>query len=155
MDKKQLKQTVGAIGLIVLAAGVLFWSFTRSDEEPLVLSQATLKGVVTYKGKPVSHAMIIVATESGVTVAGTGNSDANGNYYVQYVPTGPVKIGVNTDAGKAMMRGATIAAAVSGDKSQIPKFADVPPKYFNPDTSGITTVLSNVDAVNEFNIEIK
>lgn len=154
MDKKQRLQILGASGLILVACGVLFWSFTRTDEERLILSNATLKGKITYKGKPVASAMVIVATDSGSTVAGTGLSDSDGNYFVQYAPTGTVKIGVNTDAGKAMMRGAAIAAAMSGDKSKIPATSDVPKKFHAPETSGITTVLNNVDAENQFNIEL-
>ena len=150
----QIQKTIGAAGLVIVAIGILYWSLTRSDVEPLILSKATLKGKVTYKGKPVASALIIVATDSGVTVAGTGISDASGSFLVQYAPTGNVKIGVNTDAGRAMMRGALIAATVSGDKSMLPVTSDIPKKYHAPETSGITVNLSNVDAENQFDIEI-
>lgn len=154
MDKKQKLQMLGSFALLLVAAGVLFWAFTRTEEERLDLSKATLRGRVTYKGQPVSNAMIIVATESGNTVAGTGFSDNSGNYFVQYAPTGNVRIGVNTDAGQGMARGAIMAAAVSGDKSEMPRISNVPKKFFNPETSGITAVLSNTEGENEFNISL-
>jgi nicotinamide mononucleotide (NMN) deamidase PncC len=154
MEKKQLYQYIGAGALLLLAAGVLVWSFTRSDVEALVISNATLKGKVTYKSKPVSNAMIIVAAEGVTTVAGVGYSGNDGSYLVQNVPIGKVQIGINTDAGKAMMRGATIAASMTGDKSNMPVFSDVPKKYFNPESSGVSTVLSNFEAENTFDIEL-
>lgn len=155
MDKKQRSQLMGSVALLVVAAGVLFWAFTRTEEEALDLSEATLRGRVTYKGQAVANAMIIVATDSGSTVAGTGFSDNSGNYFVQYAPTGNVKIGVNTDAGQGMARGAMMAAAVSGDKSEMPRISNVPQKYFNPETSGISAVLSNADGENQFDIVIR
>ncbi len=155
MDRKQLFKHAGVAALLLCSILILIWSFTRSDLEPLDLSKATLKGKVTYKGKPVASAMIIVATDRGNTVAGTGLSDASGVFFVPYAPTGLVKIGVNTDAGSAMMRGASIAAAMSGDKSAVPATSNIPKKYHSPDTSGIVVDLKNVDAENTFNIDLK
>lgn len=155
MSKQQILKYLGAGALLFVAIAVVSWALLRSDEEPLVLSKATLKGRVTYKNKPVASAMIIVAADTGNSVAGTGISDSNGNYFVTFSPVGTVKIGINTDAGKAMMRGASMAAAISGDKSAMPVTSDVPQKYFSPETSGITATLNNVDAENEFNIDLK
>lgn len=155
MNKNDSLKLLGAVSLMMLALSTLWWALNRTDVEPLVLSKATLKGKVTYRGKPVSSAMVIVATESGNTVAGTGLSDAAGNFLVQFAPVGKVKIGVDTEAGKAMMRGATMAAVMTRNKSAIPPTSDVPRKFFSPETSGITTVLSNADAENQFDIELK
>jgi hypothetical protein len=85
MDKKQKLQMLGSFALLLVAAGVLFWAFTRTEEERLDLSKATLRGRVTYKGQPVSN---------------------------------------------------------------------VPKKLFNPETSGITAVLSNTEGENVFDISL-
>ncbi len=50
---------------------------------------------------------------------------------------------MNTEAAKGMMRGAVMAAAMSGSKSNMPSFVDVPPKYFAPETSGLFVEIKN------------
>jgi hypothetical protein len=152
MDKRQRLQLVGAVLLILVAVGVLFWAFTRSDEEPMILSKASLQGKVTYRGKPVPHALIIV---TGDQTSSTGTADVDGNYFVQYAPVGNVRIGVNTDAARGMMMGAIMSASMSGDRSGMPTFVDVPAKYFAPETSGISAEVTNKKGLNDFNIELK
>jgi len=152
MDRKQFFQGIGVAALLVLSASLLHWAFTRTDEVPLILSKASLKGKVTFQGKPVPHALIIVSAESS---SSSGTADAQGNYFVQYAPAGSVKIGVNTVAGRGMMTGAMMSAAVSGNKSAAPQFVDVPEKFFAPETSGITAQLANQEGLNAFDIDIK
>lgn len=152
MDKKQRWQLVGACSLVVLAVGILYWSFTRTDEEPLILSKASLQGKVTYRGKPVPHALVIVSNEQS---SSSGTADAEGNYFVQYAPVGNVRIGVNTEAGRGMMRGAMMSASMSGERSSMPSFVDVPRKFFAPETSGISAELTNRTGLNELDIELK
>lgn len=123
-----------------------------SEEQPLVLPDASLSGKITFKGKPVPHALIIVQSEQR---AATGFADAFGTYQVNHVDAGPVKIGVNTDAGRGHMRGAEMAAGQTDDKSAKPSFIDVPKKYFDPTNSGLTFTVSDPKGNNSHDIELK
>ncbi len=116
--------------------------------EPLKLSNATLEGTVTYQGKPVPFALIIVT--NGKETA-TANADAQGKFKVEHVPLGQVQIGVNTDAGKGAAMSAIMAARQGG--GQAPTLIDIPNKYFEPSRSGITTTIS--DGANTFDIKIE
>ena len=135
-----------------LLCSILVTGLGCSDEERLVLPEASLKGKITYKGKAVPHALVVVAWGS---MSATGNADEQGNYLVQNVAAGDVKIGVNTAAGRGMQTGAAMAAAQGGDKSAKPSFVDVPAKFFEPSTSGISTNVKDAKGPNNFDIEIK
>lgn len=124
-----------------------------SDEERLIIPDSKLAGKITYKGKPVPHAMVIVTALDGI--AATGDADADGNYQVEHAPEGEVQVGVNTDAGRGKMMSATMAAAQSDGKSSAPEFVDVPKKFHNPATSGLTTTVTSGAATTAFDIEIK
>ncbi|GIX02148.1 MAG: carboxypeptidase-like regulatory domain-containing protein [Thermogutta sp.] len=136
---------------ILLAIGLgslLILTSCGKKVEPLKLSNATLEGTVTYQGKPVPYALIIVT--NGKDTA-TANADAQGKFKVEHVPLGQVQIGVNTDAGKGAAMGAIMAARQGG--GQPPVLVDVPKKYFEPSQSGITTTIS--DGANTFDIKIE
>lgn len=124
-----------------------------AQEQRLVLSDASLKGKITHNGKLVPYALVIVMGKGGTS--STGNADADGNYTVEHAPTGEVKIGVNTEAGKGNMKGAMMAAAQGGDKSAKPTFVDVPSKFFDPETSGIKANVTDSKGANTFDIVIK
>lgn len=124
-----------------------------SDEEALVRPDSKLAGKITYKGKPVPHALVIVAAPKGI--AGQGNADADGNYVVEHAPVGEVQIGVNTDAGRGRMMGELMKAAQTGDKSSKPELVDIPKKYFEPTTSGLKTTVADGDTTTTFDIELK
>jgi len=117
--------------------------------ERLNLSNATLEGTVTYGGKPVPYALIIVANERE---SATANADAQGKFKVEHVPLGQVQIGVNTDAAKGVAMSA-IMSQRQGGGGQAPTLIDVPKKYFEPTTSGITTTI--VDGPNTFDIKLE
>ena len=123
-----------------------------SQEEALVLSDASLKGKVTYKGKPVPYALIIVMGQKGTA---TINADDSGNYSVDHVEVGEVKIGVNTDAGRGHMMSATMAAAQTKDKSLKPTFVDVPKKFHDPTTSGLTFTVTQAKGATDHDITIE
>lgn len=120
-------------------------------EERLILPEAILEGTITYKGKPVPHAMV-VATGEGPAAQGFANAD--GKFQLKNCPTGSLKLGVNTDAGKGNMMGAMMSSQVSGDKSAKPVFVDIPKKYFDPNTSGIVAQVSDPKGVTQFDIKI-
>ena len=95
--------------------------------------------------------MILVNGDS----SSTGAADAHGNYTVPYAPVGKVSVGVNTTAGRGMMMSATMAAVQGGDKSAKPSFLDVPEKFFDPKTSGITAEVKDTKEPNTFDIDVK
>ena len=133
-------------GLVVVVVGC-----GDPKNEKLPETGANLEGTVTYNGKKVMAALIIVQTPKG---ASQGEIDENGVYHVQNVPVGDVNIGVNTTAGKGMMRG-KIMAKTAGKQAdvKIPEMIDIPPKYFDPTTSGIKTTTNPGD--NKYDIVIK
>ncbi len=132
-----------AVGCLSMA------SCSGNKEERLVLSEATLEGTITFNGKPVPYALVILAHSKDPGVQGT--ADAAGKYMVQHAPLGEVMIGVNTEAGKGMMMGKVMAAKKG--EGEAPTFVDVPKKYFDPMKSEITTTIK--DGANTFNIELK
>lgn len=97
----------------------------------LELSGATLEGTVTYQGKPVAYALIVVANNSDP--ASTGNANADGHYKLVNVPLGQVQVGVNSDVGRSAM------SRIAGSQA---KFVDVPKKYFEYSTSELSTTIT-------------
>ena len=137
----------------VLSLGVLcLFGLGCSGVERIELPESSLQGTITYKGKPVPYALVVVSSGG---VAAQGFADESGAYLVENCPAGDVSIGVNTDAGRGNMMSAVMAAQVGGEKSKTPTFVDVPKKYFDPTGSGITTTLSDPEGINTFDIKIE
>jgi hypothetical protein len=113
-----------------------------SEEQRLDLSNATLKGKVTFKGQPVPHAMVLVENEK---MRMSGMVDEKGEYQVPYAPVGNVKVAVDTMSVRGMM-----PPSKSG-----PKLVDIPKKYTDPKTSGITTTISSSTGEMEFDIVLE
>lgn len=125
--------------------------FGCSDVERLELPKGTAEGSVTYKGKPVPYALVIF---SGENTTATANADAQGNYKMEYVPAGTLDVGVNTDAGRGIMMSAMMAAGQDKDSGrEKPSFVDVPKKYFDPQTSGIT--VTTTEGANKLDIVVE
>lgn len=118
----------------------------------MVLPDAKLSGKVSYKGKPVPHALIIVQSTGR---AATGFANEFGEFEVQHVDPGEVKIGVNTDAGRGHMRGSEMASAQTKDKSVKPAFVDLPKKFHDPNSSGLSYNVSDPKGVNQHDIVIE
>jgi hypothetical protein len=127
--------------LVVTAAAAVTAISCGSGIERIPETGATLEGKVTYGGQPVPMAFVIVAQAGGGS--STATADDEGNYKAENVPVGDVLIAVNTDATKGMMTGRAMAGtdpkAKGGKKGVTPKFVEVPKKYHNPDTSGLST----------------
>jgi hypothetical protein len=149
-----MKIRIGTLrsSFICLVAAFIGTSLGCSQEERLELSDARLSGRIEYKGKPVPYALVIVQGEKASV---TGNADEEGNYIVEHAPTGQVQIGVNTEAGKGRMMGAQMAAAQSGDSSKKVSFVDVPKKYFDPSSSGLTATVAESKDTQEHDIIIE
>jgi len=106
----------------------------------------TLTGKVSYKGKPVVYGSVLVRCADGIQRA--GNIELDGSYTVLNVPTGPVKIGVDSpeppSAADISHRGSrpgakAAAAAPTVDRS---KWVKLPDKYADPDQSGQATTVT-------------
>jgi hypothetical protein len=87
--------------------------------------------------------MVITAGEGGGAQGFVGD---DGRYKIENVPLGEVKIGVNVEAGKGQLMSKIMS------KQAVPKVVNVPAKYDNPDTSGITTTINK--GANTFDIVI-
>ncbi len=146
------KQAIGITMMFVAAGGLIYRYATYTEEVRMVLSDAKLAGKISYKGKPVPYALVIVTNESS---SSTGAADAHGNFVVEHAPVGDVEIGVNTAAGRGMMMSAMMAAKFDKDNNEKPSFVDIPTKYFNPKTSGITHKISDPKGTNTFDLMIK
>jgi len=133
------------IGLCFTVAGC-----ARVKEIRLPESGADLKGTVTYDGQKVMVAMVIVQSAGG-SAAGLIGDD--GTFNIKNVPVGEVNIGVNTEAGKGELKGKMMARAQTKEKVAMPKIVDVPPKYFDPTTSGIHTTVNK--GQNTYDVVIK
>ncbi len=119
-------------------------------------SGATLEGSITYDGKPVPMALIVVRSE-------TATADARivepGKYKVPSVPIGKVKIAVDTDAMRGELMSRSMAQAYKGPGGQSSaeagkklSFIAVPGKFADPDSSGITFEIKK--GANTFDIVI-
>ena len=118
-------------------------------------SGATLEGKVTYGNEQLQFALIIVTNGQS---SATGKITPEGKYVVKNVPLGEVKIGVNTDAATgdfqaASMSGGAYKGPEGKGKGKVElKLITVPNKYFDPNTSGITTTITK--RTNTFNIVV-
>jgi hypothetical protein len=127
------------LAALALATGGLLVVGCRTGvrEERLPETGATLEGTVTYNDEQVLVAMIVVQGEKGASTTFIGD---DGRYKVENAPLGTVHIAVNTENGKAQMTGKMMAQ--SQGKGSLPKMIDVPARYGDPSTSGITTTIN-------------
>jgi len=106
-------------------------------EYRLPATGASLEGTITYGGETVQMAQIDVLSEKGQAIG----QIENGRYKVENAPLGPVKIAVNTEAVRSNMIGQQMARAKGVSTGNAPKFVSVPAKYWDTETSGITTTI--------------
>ena len=132
-----------AVGLCLLLAGC------RGRYTKLPETEATLEGTVTRGSDKVPSALVIVQGTEG---SATGYTDDDGHYKIDNVPLGEVHIAVNTDAGKGAMKSRQMARSQGKQKGPLPKMVDVPPKYADPTSSGITTTIEKGE--NTFAVQI-
>ncbi len=134
----------------VAAAACCFALISCSDEVPLELAENTVEGAITYKGKPVPYAVVILS-DGKQSASGTAAND--GTYKIEHVPVGTFQVGVNTEAGRGVMQGALMAARQTKTKVEGAKFVDIPKKFHEPTTSGITTTIK--EGANKYDIKIE
>lgn len=100
---------------------------------------ASMEGVVTYDGKTLYYGQVNVV---GAADSAQGAITRDGTYKVERAPLGPVKISVITDPGMAQadrMSGGMYKGpdAKGAGKAKV-EYVDVPKKYQNFETSGLT-----------------
>jgi len=148
-----------ALGLILFATAVSLTASCGSNApEALTQSGATLEGTITHNGRPVQFALVIVQSASGAGAPATGKAGPEGRYTVPNVPTGPVKVAVNTDAGQGDLKTAQMQGGMySGPDGKKAKrvnldYNQVPKKYHTPESSTLTTTIAS--GSNTFDIDV-
>jgi hypothetical protein len=130
--------------LFTWAGIVLGLAGCHYGRERLPETGATLEGTVTYGNEPVLVAMVI-ATGSGPGATGYIDIET-GNYRIENVPIGEIKLALNVGAGRAQLQ----SLIMQGKK--VPKIIEVPAKYADPNTTDITTTIQKGD--NHYDIKI-
>lgn len=115
-------------------------------------SRATVSGKVTLHGKPVTAGTVLFVGANNQIA--TGKLDDEGRYVAPRVPLGSVKVGVQT-LRPEQVRG--MAANRPKDAPPLPSrltnLVPVPPKYADPETSGLTCDVNQRQQ--EHNIDLK
>lgn len=139
------RATMGFAAAVVLA----LTACGDSSHIPVALpdSGAVVLGTVRYGGEDVQYALIVLQGQDGSTAAGM--IDEEGRYRVPNAPLGEVRVGVNSNAARgvyqtAIMRGGAMTGGPeekAGRKKVNLRFIDVPVKYLDPASSGLTTAV--------------
>ena len=129
----------------VAACAILLASCSLGPRgERLPETGATLEGTVTYGSEKIPFAQILVI---GSDSQATGKIGEDGRYKVANVPLGEVKIGVNTSAAKGDYMSLSMSMSYKGPDAKgkasaaLPRFIDLPEKWFDPERSGIQTTI--------------
>jgi hypothetical protein len=131
-------------------------------------SAGTVTGKVTFQGKPLPAGTVIFVPEKG---GGAFRSEIfNGDYKVEKVPSGPVKIAVTTPSSSTppmdyimkMRPPAEVLQKVAPGKSPEdftkqppPQTEPIPKKFSDPDTSGLTYTVKGGSQVFDINLPDK
>jgi hypothetical protein len=143
---RSITHRLGPVGVgLVLAAGIAGCGY-GVKEHRLPETGATLEGTIKYAGEPVYFAEVRVVSDNSSAIGSIGE---DGRYKVENCPTGTVKIVVDTNAARGDYTSMTMSGRYKGPKGEgaagggkPPKFVNVPSKYADPDSSGITTTVA-------------
>jgi hypothetical protein len=120
--------------VLLAAAGLCFCAACDGGTARRPETGATLEGTVKYGDQKVMVGLVIAEGTS----ATTGFIDDDGRYHLDNVPLGDVNLAVNTEAGKGQLK-SKMMAQMKGKAKALPNVVDLPAKFHNPQTSGITT----------------
>jgi hypothetical protein len=153
------KQWFGRLG--AWGATGLFLFFVASGCGP-TKKEIVVTGKVTYKGEPVTGGVIrLYSSDAGPAEKGDNafpiQIKPDGTYAASNVPTGPMKVAIETDSvkrnsGPARDPSTGLPAGVkpppgyeppkqpaaAADRGAQPKYVQIPAKYAQPATSGLT-----------------
>jgi hypothetical protein len=129
-------------------------------------SKGTVSGKVTYQGKPVTVGTVIFVPEAGG--GGFSSNIRDGEYKIERLPVGPVKISVSTPAntvpvkgliGKMQMPselqqklGSGTSAEGLAQSSRDSQTVLIPPRFQDPEKSGLTYTVKSGSQV--FDIDL-
>ena len=136
-----MRLNIARVGLLIstcILAGCTRYEYRLPE------TGATLEGTVTYGAETVPMAQISVLGEKEQAI---GVIEEDGHYVVTRAPLGAVKIGVNTEAMRSQAIGQQMAQSYKGpgakgaSRAAAPRFINLPARYQDPETSGITTTI--------------
>ncbi len=110
-------------------------------------SRGDIRGTVTYKGRPVAHAIVmVIAADQQVYRADT---DASGNYSVSGVPYGTARVAVQRpmreSEGPPLDDHRNAPGAPTGPGKNRSRVPTIPGRYADPATSNLTVDLADND----------
>jgi hypothetical protein len=149
-----MRRVTTRLSLLGLAAGCALLSASCEQGVRHEETGATLEGTINYGNEQVPFALVIVLGQGG---SSTGKVGEDGRYKVVNAPLGEVKVAVNTEAGKGDFMTYSMAQSYQGPEAKGAKkanlrFVEVPKKYHDPETSGLTTTINK--GPNTFDITI-
>jgi hypothetical protein len=110
--------------------------------------KATVSGKVTYQDKPVTSGTVVFVPEDKAKMGDRAPIKPDGTYSTSNLPLGKMKVGVEPGqkgAPAQMPKGAKFGKdkqpgqyAPEAAASPAGAYVDIPDKYRNPDTSGLT-----------------
>lgn len=131
-------------------------------------SKGTISGKITYQGKPLAAGTITLVPEKGG--GGFSGPIRNGEYKVEGVPPGPVKIAVSTSSTpksaigkmqpppevmKSAIRDRPAEQADDSAKPSASAAVPIPRKFQDPETSGLTYTVQSGNQVHDIDIPAK
>jgi hypothetical protein len=109
-------------------------------------SVADVTGTVTYKGTPLKYGSVTIYSSTGQPAQ--GRIEPDGKYTIKHCPTGEARVSVHCideeaalASTKAMFKGRddkNVAKGGQPGKMPIEQKSEIPVKYNNPATSGLT-----------------
>jgi hypothetical protein len=141
-----LGRTVGVLAVCATLSGCVGGG---GGSGPVIVPS---RGVVTYKGKPVPKLSVAFLPEKGMVAEGT--TDANGRFTLTTkklgdgAMVGPHKVGISVVPDSVPDMPGLPGTKKDEEESPIPR------KYADANTSGLTVVVENTAAKNDFTFEL-